>query len=246
MDIHHIDIAHYTGHKALEELGRAHWLYTVPIAQALKTEGVHVVSLDSKAVHDIELLALKTRVTDLNIDYVDHINAFHWSGFLRNLRKKEGERCINAAIFFQAMMEADINSQLGKMTDRKCFERKWQKFFDENNAPESIRQSFQDYLVHIYRGIRNPAVHAKNLVGGLNPESLRFPMVHSNLRKGWDCFVFLLGVKHGCQMDYDNNWKTMCGIHHIPAVLDAANYPDMGLMSEKMIQKHLDSLNAGS
>lgn len=243
MDIHNFDIAHYTGHKAIEELARAHGIYTAPIADVLAMEGVHVTSFDFKPKHDIEDLARRTRVSDLDLDSVDPINAFHWGGYLMHLRKKEGERCINAAIFFQAMMEAVINDQLGDAAERLCFAQKWQNFLRKHDAPARIKQAFEEYVENIYRRIRIKAVHAKSRMGGLDTDSLRFPFVYGYLRSGWDCFAFLTGIAHGSNMDYDENWKTMCDIHRIPSMLNTAEFCDIGELSGMMTQKHLDFLN---
>lgn len=165
MDIHNFDIAFYTGHKAIEELSRAYQKYVGPIAPVLEAEGVRTSSFDFKENHDIEVLVRRQTVSELDIDGVDPINAFHWGGFLMNLRKKEAERCINAAIFFQAMMEAAINDALGDEAEGS-FAMKWRSFLEQNGASEQVKQAFEDYLVNIYRKIRIPAVHAKKRIGG--------------------------------------------------------------------------------
>lgn len=243
MDIQNIDIAHYTGHKAIEELAMAHRIYATPIADVLAMECVHVTSFDFKPKHDIEDLARRTRVSDLDLDSVDPINAFHWGGYLRHLRKKEGERCINAAIFFQAMMEAVINDHMGDAAEKLYFAQKWRSFLTKHDAPARIKQAFEEYVENIYRSIRIKALHAKSRTGGLDTDSLRFPFVHGYLKSGWDCFVFLYGIAHDLDMDYDKNWKAMCDIHRIPSMLDTAEFCDIGELSRMMTQKHLDSFN---
>ncbi len=227
----------------MEELSKAFHLYRVPIADALESEDVQITSYDFKDNHDIDELGRRMRVVDLNIDSVDPINAIHWGGQLRILRKKEGERCINAAIFFQAMMEAVINDHLvGAQTDRP-FAEKWEMFLENNGAPSAIEKAFKDYKKNIYRNIRIPAVHAKRRVGGLDAASLRFPIVHAHLKSGWHCFAYLTGVKHDSPIDPDTNWKTMCDIHGLPAIIEIAELPDMDSLSKMMYERGASYFN---
>jgi len=191
MDLSNFDIAHYAGHKALDELRKAYEIYTYPVGRVLSDNGIQVTSMDFKENHDIEIHASRISIRELDINIVDPVNAFHWGGYLRSLRIKEAEMCINSAIFFQVMMETSINDALGNSA-KGSFSEKWKSFLIDNGASEEESGYFESYFRNIYKKIRNPTVHAKQRIGGIDASSLRFSHVHKNIRLGWFSFVFLI------------------------------------------------------
>ena len=250
MTLEHFDIAHYTGHKALDELYKSYYLYVNPISEVLYNCNINVTRMDFKEVTDIDSILNKTTIMDLNIDDIDYINCSHISFSLRTLRKKEAEFCINTAIFFQSMMETDINHLISlnrikfEKKESRSFKGKWEKFFEVNNAPQSMRDSFILYFENIYKGIRNPVVHPDRRSGLYNPDLLRFPIVHENIMHGWRVFAFSQSIEHNIEINYEDNWNTMCNeIHHIPSKIDKEVFPDMDSLSKNMSKKHLDTLN---
>mgnify|MGYP006928348269 CR=1 FL=1 len=133
MDLENYDIAHYLGHKSFGNLYRAYQIYKAPISITMSENGLSSTNFDFKADHDIEEELLRKTVCDVNVDTADPINAFHFSGHLRALRKKEAEHCIDTAIYFQAMMEATINDALGSNANGS-FRDKWKKFLQDNDG----------------------------------------------------------------------------------------------------------------
>ncbi len=246
MDLSNYDIAHYLGHKALNNLHRAHRIYKVPISVALSENGISGFNIDFKENHDIESESQRNTVCDINVSSVDPINAFHFAGHLSSLRRKEAEHCIDTAIYFQAMMEADINDVLGSNANGS-FNSKWTKFLKRNGANSAELGYFDNYLTNVYRKIRIPTVHAPDRKGLTNVDALRFPFVHENIKHGWYCFVFLLNIVHDSKMDYEENWEIMSNqAHGIPAKIDEHDYPDYGSIIGQLNQKHLDHFNEKS
>ena len=244
MDLAHYDIANYLGHKAIDHLYLAYRIYKVPIAQALKENGINGFSVDFKEKSDIEFEKASKTVCDINVNSVDTINAFHFATHLASLKRREAEHCIDTAIYFQAMMEADINDVLGSKANGS-FKDKWLKFLKSNNASEKEIKYFENYHDNIYKKIRIPTVHAKNRQGLTNIESLKFSFVHENIKYGWFSFVFLLNKIHDSKMDYDENWKSMSEeAHGIPAIIKQEDYPDYSLITGSLYQYHLDHLNS--
>jgi hypothetical protein len=250
MDMEHFDIAHYTGHKALDELYKAYFLYVNSIEEVLYNCNIQTTRMDFKTISDIDTILQTTSITNLKIDAIDYINCFHIGGSLRMLRKKEAEFCINTAIFFQSMMEASINHLISLYSisfqgnKSPSFKVKWEKFLEINNAPETIKNSFKLYLDNIYKGIRIPAIHPDRRMGLENPELLRFPIVHENIMHGWFVFVFALSIEHSTLINYEDNWNTMCEeIHQIPSLINKEHFPDIEHLSNEMYKKHIDTLN---
>lgn len=243
MDLENYDIAHYLGHKALDNLYKAYRIYKVPISIALSENGISSFNIDFKEDHDIERESLKNTVCDIDVDTVDPINAFHFAGHLSSLKRKEAEHCIDTAIYFQAMMEADINDALGPNANGS-FKDKWTNFLKNNGASRDELGYFDNYHKNIYKKIRIPTVHAQNRKGLTNIEALRFSYVHTNIKYGWYSFVFLLNVLHDSSIDYEENWVTMCQqIHGVPSEIDEGNYPDYGSITKLLNKKHLDYFN---
>ena len=242
MHLAHFDIAHYAGHKALDELRRAYLLYTLPIAQAMRESGISGFSIDFKPVSDIGALSQELTVQDLDLDAIDPINAFHWSSYLDLLRQQEAKLCINACIFFQMMMEAVIND-VYENTEHG-FARKWNWFIGSQGGQLEDRDNFLKYNTNIYEKIRIATVHATKSQGLINAESIHFPYVHENLKRGWYCFVFLLNKKHGAEMDYATNWRTMSEeAHDIPADLSRTMFVHMDQLAGRLRKKHIDYFN---
>ncbi|MCK5110361.1 MAG: hypothetical protein KAQ94_02485 [Arcobacteraceae bacterium] len=242
------DIAHYTGHKAIDELYKAFRIYIVPIEMALLEHNIQSQSMDFKEKSDINTLVRTLSIININIDDIDHINSFHIASKLTSLRKKEIECCINTAIFFQAMMEADINNLISitnlKLPKNPSFYQKWHTFLTKNKAPKHILDSFKIYFDEIYKGIRNPSIHPKDRRGLSNPELFRFPKVHENIRHGWDVFAFSISIEHNTIIDYNDNWKIMCQeIHNIPQNIIKDEFPNLEKLSGNMYKKHLDFFN---
>lgn len=246
MDLAHYDIAHYLGHSALNHLYKAYRIYKVPISIALTENGISGFNVDFKEDHDIERESFKNTVCDIDVSIVDPINAFHFAGHLELLKQREAEHCIDTAIYFQAMMEADINDVLGSKANGS-FKDKWIKFLNKNNATEKDFEYFQSYHDNIYKKIRIPTVHAKNRKGLINIEALRFSFVHTNIKYGWYSFVFLLNVIHDSKMDYEENWTVMSEqAHGISANIEEKDYPDYGRIIGSLYKKHLDHFNEKS
>ena len=246
MDLSNYDIANYLGHKALSNLFRAYRIYKVPISVALSENGISGFNYDFKEDHDIERESLKNTVCDIDVGSVDPINAFHFAGHLSSLRRKEAEHCIDTAIYFQAMMEADINDVLGSNASGS-FKSKWTKFLKSNGASSKELGYFDNYLNNIYKKIRIPTVHAPDRKGLTNVDALRFPFVHENIKYGWYSFVFLLNIVHDSKMDYEENWEIMSNqAHGIPDQIDEGDYPDYGSITGQLNKKHLDHFNKKS
>lgn len=241
METEHFDIAHYAGHKALEELGKCFRLYTLPISQVLYENNIQIHSFDFKPRSDIEGLAAKVTIQDLDIGEIDYINAFHLGSRLRALNKKEIEYCINSSVFFQVMMEADINDILG--SDEGSFRKKWEGFLESNIASAEDFDDFKAYFDNIYKGIRNPTVHPKEIVGLGNAEMFQFSHVHEYIKRGWSSSVFLFNKKHGSDMDKQENWKKMCGLHGVPDKIRKEDFPDIGKLAGSLYKKHTEGID---
>jgi hypothetical protein len=248
MDLEHFDIAHYTGHKALDELFFTYSIYVNPIENVLRFCNIHTTRMNANGIPNANNILENTSIQELEIDNINHIDCFHIGSSLMQLRKKEAEFCINTAIYFQSMMEADINHlvELYSLTfssRNPSFKEKWEKFLDVNNAPQIIKDSFDLYLNNIYRGIRNPAIHPDKRMGLKNPNLLRFSVVHENIMHGWFVFVFSLNVIHDADMDYDDNWNHMCQIHNIPSIIESKSFINIEDLSNKMYKKYTDKIN---
>lgn len=241
METEHFDIAHYAGHKALEELGKCFRLYTLPIRQVLYENNIQIHSFDFKPISDIGDLISKLTIQDLDIDEIDHINAFHFGSHLRALNKKEIEYCINSSVFFQVMMETEINDILG--SDEGHFFGKWDGFLKSNNANAEDLDDFKAYFNNIYKGIRNPTVHPKERIGLRNAEMFHFIHVHEYIKRGWFSSVFLSNKMHGFDMDKNENWKSMCSSHGVPDEITKEDFPDMGKLAGSLYIKHTEGIN---
>ena len=244
----YFDIANYTGHKALDELKMCYDIYELTIAQVLRLNNVNIQFMDFKPKTDIYEIIETTSVADLDIEKLDAINCQHLSGCLRTLRKKEVEYCINSSVFFQIMLEADINDFKPEYEDKRFdFKMKWKTLFDENNATDEIRNYFNDYFSVIYRGIRVPNVHPKKQKGLDNTHLLRFEQVQKGMMKGWFCFVYLLNLKNGLNLDYKENWKQMCNsIHQIPVNPDKKRLKKLDKLAIDLSKKASNELNKKS
>lgn len=244
MDLKNYDIANYLGHKALNHLHLAYRIYTVPISQALIENGISEFNIDFKEESDIEIVKSKKKVSDISIKNVDPINAIYLANSLSLLKQREAEHCIDAAIYFQAMMEATINDALGNKA-KGTFKDKWQKFLNDNNANQIEVNYFEKYHDNIYKKIRIPSVHAENRKGLVNIEALRFSFVHENLKMGWFSFIFLLNKMHKCNLDYEENWKMMSEeAHDVPSTVNEDEYADYSLIVNKLYAYHLDYFNS--
>ena len=241
MDSEHFDIAHYTGHKALEEMLRCYRLYTTPIDRALYENNIQFSSYDFKPKSDIGDLSSSRTIQDLEIDKIDHINAFHFGGYLRSLNKKEIEYCINSSVFFQVMMETVINDALGN--DNGSFFSKWDKFLKDNNASDDELDDFKQYFDNIYKGIRIPTVHPKERIGLRNSQMFRFNHIHEYIKRGWFSFVFLLNKQNGWNMNKEENWEQMCRMNNVPHDISSEQFIDIEEFSGLLYKKHLDTLN---
>ena len=163
----------------MQEMYRCYRLYSTPFDRALYENNIQVSSYDFKLKSDIGDLASGLTIQDLEIDKIDHINAFHIGGYLFSLKKKEIEYCINSSVFFQVMMETVINDALG--IHNGSFFNKWDKFLKDNNASEDEMNDFKLYFDNIYKGIRIPTVHPKERIGLGNSQMFRFDHVHELL-----------------------------------------------------------------
>jgi len=234
-DLGDFDIADYAGHTAFSELNEAYKVYIRPINNTV--------------------LAKPTNIQNIDIENFDYVRAPALGISIENLRKEEAKRCINAAIFFQAMMEAVVNNE--RSTTEKYFKEKWNNFLIRNEASEEIKQHFSDYHQNIYKDIRINAVHANTRIGSINMGKLRFPYLYENLMRGWFCFIFLL--KHSDRealsssltqtrnnIDNDNyqkSWATMCDVHGMPSTIDNSQYPDLSEYARYLNKKNIDGSN---
>lgn len=243
MDLQHFDIAHYAGHKAVTELAMAYHLYVVPFAEALHTEGIQVTTCDFKDTHDIHDLAKLGTIQNLDPLSIDPINAFHLSNYMSALQKREAEHCINAAIFFQVMMEASINEALGT-TATGSFKARWDGFLKANNATSHEQGQLDTYFANIYKELRNKVVHPPGRTGVLDATRFRFPYAHENLKCGWYSFVFLLNKSKGFSLDYAANWQEMVQTNHrVPPTIVPADFRHMGDLASQLMTIHTDYLN---
>lgn len=240
MNSKHFDIAHYAGHKAIEELHKCYRLYTLPIGQVLRENNIQISSFDFKSKSDINELVAKVSLQEVDIDKIDNINAFHLSKYLTSIRKKEIEFCINTAIFFQVMMESDINDVLG--SDKGTFEKKWKRFLKDNNATNEETNSYQLYFKNIYIKVRTPSVHPKQNVGIRNIYQFKFEYIYKFIKEGWFSFCFLLNKTRNLELNYEQNWKQLCKMHNLPATINES-YKDIEELSMKLNNKYLEEFN---
>lgn len=241
MNSKYFDIADYSGHKAIGELYKCFRLYNIPLREVLPENNVQINSFNFNEKSTFKTDIEKISLLDLDIEKIDHIDSFHYGGYLKMLNKKEIEYCINTAVFFQVMMESTIND-LGY---KGYFHEKWEKFFEDNKAEQSVLDDFQFYLENIYRGIRNKTVHPKKKIGLRNVEMFCFSHVYENIKRGWFCFVFLLNKTNGIELNKENNWNQMCEISGIPneGNIELEKYPDIEKMTELFYKKHLNGIN---
>ena len=75
----YFDIAHYTGHKALDELKMCYLIYELPIAQVLRLNNINIQFMDFKSKSDIYEIIETTSIADLDISKLDGINCNHLS-----------------------------------------------------------------------------------------------------------------------------------------------------------------------
>lgn len=239
MDLKHFNLAHYTGHKALYELFQAYALYKKPINKALSEVGIQVQIRGGGTAETSVILATKT-AQEIKLDDIDYMTAYHVGSGFHSLRNAEAKYCINAAIFFQTMMEAVIND---KIQDGH-FYQKWKTYLTQNNATAKELDYLDKYTTNVYRAIRNNIIHPKGSKGLLNAEKICFYHMYENLKFGWFCFVFLLNKEHDSNMDYQVNWDYMCQeCHHIPKGLKEADFPDLEEFGHKLLSKHLNTIN---
>ena len=251
MDLEHFDIAHYTGHKALDELFFTYSIYVNPIENVLVFCNIHTTRMNASGAPNANNILKNTSIQELEINNIDHIDCFHIGSSLRQLRTKEAEFCINTAIYFQSMMEADINHlvELYSLTftnKSPSFKVKWKKFLDDYKAPQQIKNSFDLYFNNIYKGIRNPSIHPSKRVGLENPDLLRFSVVYENIMHGWFVFVFSLNIMHDAKIDYKDNWDEMCRRHNIPSTIDNNLFIKIEELSSAMYKKHINTINKQS
>lgn len=77
MDLEHFDIAHYTGHKALDELFYAYKIYTNPIEHVLRACNIQTIRLNASGVSSVNNLLVITVYNESNITIiVNIINSF--------------------------------------------------------------------------------------------------------------------------------------------------------------------------
>lgn len=231
------DIAHYTGHKALDELYNAYLIYILPISEALRFFNIHIQFYDTKSESDITEIISKISVSNLKIESVDPVNAIHINHCLTHLRKKELEFCVNTAIFFQVMMESVIIDSLSSNQKKKSFYEKWENYFDKNQASEEERVYFKTYLENVYNKMRVPVVHPKTRQGIKDEHLFRFPILLENIKYGWFAYIFFLNKSEGSNLNYEENWKIMSeNIHKIPTEIDNRYFPDINQLSRKLYE----------
>lgn len=221
----------------------AYRLYVVPFAEALRNEGIQVTTYDFKDTHDIHVLAERETIQTLDPLSIDPINAFHLSSYMSALQKQEAQHCINAAIFFQVMMEASINEALGARATGS-FKMKWGGYLNANNATSREQGQLDTYVTNIYRALRNKVVHPSGRTGVLDATQFRFPYTHENLKCGRYSFVFLLNKSNGLSLDYAANWQEMVELAHgVPATIAPPSFRHMGDLASQLMARHTDYLN---
>lgn len=244
-----VDLANYTWHKALEELYKCYLLYVEPINIVLKHNDIHVQRIDFKEVSDMESILDKISINDINIEQIDNINAFFFWSSLRSLREKEIEYCINASIFFQAMMEAVINEEwikgwfITKKWKDKSFYDKWFDYMKENWADKKEVGYFENYNDNIYKNIRINSIHPKWRDGLKHADNFDFYTVYENIKYWWFCFVFLLNKKHNFYLNYNDNWGEMCKRNCLEWDLEKNNFVDIEKLSAELYKKHICWIN---
>lgn len=100
-----------------------------------------------------------------------------------------------------------------------------------------------DYFNEIYKGVRNPIIHADQRIGKRNLQIMKFIHVYKYIKKGWFSFVFLLSKEHNLQLNYQQNWKQMCDIHNLPDNIEEQQFPNLGELTQSLFKKHLNGLN---
>lgn len=237
------DLAGFVGHQAITELAYCYELYTLPVEHALKLNNVNSTRMDFKQESTINKLINTISVNTLKIDDIDYIDAGFFGSSLEWLIKLETRYCIKAAIYFQTMMEAEINEELTKAEQKdKSFYKKWKYFFDKHNANPSIRSWFEDYYTHIYKNIRNKYIHSKEIRPEVEDDELTLYKTHKYIMYGWFCFVFLLEVRHSTTLNFQDNWKEMCTINKAPENLNL-KYTNIEKLANELHKKHIDGLN---
>ena len=86
------DIAHYTGHKALDELYNAYLIYILPISEALRFFNIHIQFYDSKPESDINEIISKIIISNLKLENVDPLNPFMKNGKITLIKIKPLKR----------------------------------------------------------------------------------------------------------------------------------------------------------
>jgi len=140
-----------------------------------------------------------------------------------------------ATILFQAGMEALLTHLESKDT-RSINNGKFVPSWAGSLKNVGSTFDFEPYA-RFYRGLRNALAHPNT------PERLRtidrigFPEVHAGIKAGWGAYSSLcdgIGMPHTPQ-----SWNTMCKAHGVPCSIGTQTYPDLYLLRDTFLQKHL-------
>lgn len=243
MDKRNFDIAHYVWHKAMDELYKCYKIYTCSLSWLLRENWISMTFHDFKDKHDINQILNSTNIQNLSIDKIDYINSLHIWSVLSTLWKKEAEYCINTSIFFQIMMEADINDIISNSKAEKSFYTKWNIFLKDNNASSKENWYFDKYYNDIYKWVRNPIIHPKNKVWFRNINNYNFVNIYNWVKNWWFTFIFLLNKVHNYNINYEENWSEICKLHWLPPRIDNTDFLDIESLSKTFYNKHLTEFN---
>jgi hypothetical protein len=250
------DMAVYAGHKAFDELFKVYSLYVQPLHIILEHYGVHIQAYNFDPESKIHTLSRQLNVQqlgNLDLETISPVDGKHFWDYLMALRELEVKFCINTSIYFQIMMEVEINdvSRSQSISNSNwrslSFADKWTYYMNHYNASETELDYFDNYCEQIYRKLRNKSVHAAQRYGIRNVELFKFSHVHQYLKQGWFVGVFLINKEEGFSLDYEGNWKQMAEIyHHIPASINSADFPDMSELAKPFFKKFSDFYHIGS
>lgn len=241
MKSEYFNISQYAYNKAFEELSKCFRIHSLPIKKVLEENNIQVLKFDFNGNSNFENLIAKKSLQEIKMSEINGSSAFRLSRVLFALRKKEIEYLINTVIFFQVMMESDINEVLGNT--QGFFKDKWKSYLKKNNASDLEKKSFQLYDRNIYQELRIPVVHPEQNIGIRNISKFNIKHTHKNIKEGWFSFCFLLSKIKEIELNYERNWESVCEGHNIPSNIEKIRFRDIEEFATKLNEKYLVEFN---
>jgi hypothetical protein len=222
----HFDVAHLLGHPAFDHLALACSPY----------RWVHEHSLIDPSVHAWP-------------------QCLSYGAQLLTLRRAELKACVQAVVLFQAMMEklpyfAHTVGVGLKQPNAQYFADSWNQLLDQISDPGDRAQAkaeFEIYVDGFYGAMRNPIIHGRKAADIAQVNSIRTPGVHAGMKAGWRAYDYILSQAfQGDGQTHTPSWSIMCDAHGVPADLDLAVYPDLGVLSSEYMKRHLEGAQAAT